>query len=61
MSTTDDKATIEGYEDFDDYEGSYDVYVCGNCGKYLTNSIDIALGYDTMPKTCPRCGKELVW
>lgn len=54
-----DFARIEVYEDWDDYEGFYDYYVCGVCGKYLTNSLAITFNGENIPKCCPKCKRKL--
>lgn len=59
--TEHDYAYIKTYEEWDDYEGSYDVYECSNCGEYLADSLQIALYGKGIPRICPNCRKELRW
>ena len=52
-------ARIETYEGWDDYEGSYDFYVCGVCGTWLTDSLAICFNKEKIPKYCPKCKRRL--
>lgn len=61
MSAEDKHARIDTLEAWDEYEGEYDVYVCHECGEYLTDTLQISLYGRDIPKECPKCGKELRW
>ena len=63
MSTTEQKdyAVIEEYEEWSEYEGSYDRYECGCCECTLTDSLRIGIYGDVIPQRCPYCGRELRW
>lgn len=55
----DNYARVKEYESWDDYEGFYDFYVCGACGKWLTSSLDITFNGEKIPEYCPKCKRKL--
>lgn len=50
---------VEVYEDWDNYEGFYDFYICGACGAWLTDSLAVAFNKEKIPKYCPKCKRRL--